>query len=399
MIRKATIAIGFLFFILYAGTLLAAMGGDVQITCEPDVRIWVDEVFKGVTTVDDNGLYVENLGPGIRKIKAAKSGYKIEERSVEVLRGKTIEVRFHFTTPAMKVEDLTYGGQTGYGTAGIGNFILRSAPLRATVYLDGREIGKTDTKVSNIGAGKHHLRFVFKKQTLEGEFFLRPNQTMKLKAHFKKGRIINELDQEYVNTLGMKFVYLPAGTIQVGSRGQRQEQIEGFFMQTTEVTQGQWKQVMDRNPSFFKDCGDDCPVENVSWNDAQEFIRRLNEREGTGKFRLSTPGEWEYACNSGRGSTFGYGNSERQLGDYAWYEGNARERTHPVAKKKPNQWGLYDMHGNVMEWCRDFYAAFEPVAKGGDFKDDPKFMSCQAQEIASVIHTRPTIGFRLVMTP
>ena len=121
-----------------------------------------------------------------------------------------------------------------------------------------------------------------------------------------------------------------------------------------EVTQGQWEAVMGSNPSRFPECGLDCPVEQVSWEDAQEFIRRLNAMDGAGTYRLPTEAEWEYAARAG---TTGdrYGN----LNAIAWYADNSGvARPHPVGQKAPNAWGLHDMLGNVWEWVEDWYDSY-----------------------------------------
>lgn len=164
------------------------------------------------------------------------------------------------------------------------------------------------------------------------------------------------------NSVGMDFVYIQPGNFTMGSEnGQSDERpphdvtlSRGFLMQTTEVTQAQWKAVMGNNPSNFSGC-DDCPVETVSWDDCQEFIKRLNGMEGTLAYRLPTEAEWEYACRAGSTTNYYFGDSEASLGDYAWYDGNSGSRTHQVAQKQPNAWGLYDMAGNVWEWCSDWY--------------------------------------------
>jgi formylglycine-generating enzyme required for sulfatase activity len=96
-------------------------------------------------------------------------------------------------------------------------------------------------------------------------------------------------------------------------------------------------------------------VEQVSWEDAQEFITKLNERIGENRYRLPTEAEWEYACRSGSSGTYCFGDDESLLGGYAWYYSNSDSKTHPVGERKPNAWGLYDMHGNVWEWCQDWY--------------------------------------------
>jgi formylglycine-generating enzyme required for sulfatase activity len=117
------------------------------------------------------------------------------------------------------------------------------------------------------------------------------------------------------------------------------------------VTQREWKVVMGDNPSTFK--GDDLPVEKVSWDDVQEFIKKLNEREGITKYRLPSEAEWEYACRAGTTTRYSYGESDSNLCEYAWYVGNSGKKTHPIGQKKPNPWGLYDIHGNVGEWVQD----------------------------------------------
>jgi formylglycine-generating enzyme required for sulfatase activity len=115
---------------------------------------------------------------------------------------------------------------------------------------------------------------------------------------------------------------------------------------------------MGDNPSNFKNCGDGCPVEKISWNDAQVFIRRLNQMEGTNRYRLPTEAEWEYACRASSSTVFSFGNETDRIGEYAWYSDNSQNQTQPVGKKKPNAWGLYDMHGNVWEWCQDFFGDY-----------------------------------------
>jgi formylglycine-generating enzyme required for sulfatase activity/predicted Ser/Thr protein kinase/type II secretory pathway pseudopilin PulG len=123
-----------------------------------------------------------------------------------------------------------------------------------------------------------------------------------------------------------------------------------FYMGKYEVTQAQWKAVMgaDNNPSNFK--GDNLPVETVSWNDAQEFLKKAGDG-----LRLPSEAEWEFACRAGSKGKWCFGDDENTLGDYAWYNENSGNQTHPVGQKKPNTFGLYDMHGHVWEWCSDWY--------------------------------------------
>ena len=131
----------------------------------------------------------------------------------------------------------------------------------------------------------------------------------------------------------------------------------GFYLGKYEITQGQWESVMGSNPSYFG--GSNRPVEQVSWNDVQEFIGRLNEAAGEEVYRLPTEAEWEYACRAGTTTRWSFGDDEGQLGEYAWYTGNnSPYGTKEVGTKRPNPWGLYDMHGNVWEWCQDWYGSY-----------------------------------------
>ena len=154
----------------------------------------------------------------------------------------------------------------------------------------------------------------------------------------------------------MKYAWIPPGTFLMGGNGRSdnpQHRVtisKGFWMGITPVTQAQWQAVMGYNPSNFR--GDDRPVEQVSWTDCQEFCQKLAELTGK-PIRLPTEAEWEYACRAGTVSEYWNGIGEESLKKVGWYSGNSGWETKPVAKLAVNPWGLYDVHGNVWEWCAD----------------------------------------------
>ena len=184
---------------------------------------------------------------------------------------------------------------------------------------------------------------------------------------------------------------------------------KGFYMGETEVTQGLWQEVMGANPSY-NEVGDNYPVEKVSWNNCQDFLRKLNAKAPAGwRFALPTEAQWEYACRAG--TTGAYGGSGN-LDEMGWYDGNSGNKTHPVAQKRANAWGLYDMHGNVWEWCADWFgnypsgAVTDPtggalggrVLRGGSYWDLPR--GCRsAYRLRHIPGGRDRLfGFRLLAT-
>jgi formylglycine-generating enzyme required for sulfatase activity len=158
----------------------------------------------------------------------------------------------------------------------------------------------------------------------------------------------------------IELVRIPAGSFMMGSNNGKADEKPvhqvtinySFYMGKYEVTQAQWQAVMGNNPSNFKDCGGNCPVDQVSWDDAQNFINKLNQSNDGFRYRLPTEAEWEYACRAGT-----TGDYAGDLDSMAWYEVNSEGKTHPVGHKRPNAWGLYDMHGNQWEFCQDWYDA------------------------------------------
>ena len=236
-------------------------------------------------------------------------------------------------------------------------------------------------------------------------------------------RLLNSAEAEKNNPIAdMEFVPIPAGEFLMGSTSEESFDHEqpltrvrisrGFYLGKYEVTQGQWQEVMGSNPSGFDECGPDCPVERVSWDDVQEFIRNLNVAVGEERYRLPTEAEWEYAARAGT-SGDRYGN----LDAIAWYRDNSLDnsgrRTHPVGQKDPNAWGLHDMLGNVREWTQDRFGDYpggsvtDPqgsasgsgrVARGGSWNSDAGYCRASFRGNVSPGNRSGILGFRLLRT-
>jgi formylglycine-generating enzyme required for sulfatase activity len=237
---------------------------------------------------------------------------------------------------------------------------------------------------------------------------------------------------------GLKLVWIPPGDFTMGSPKDEKDRSDdegpvnvkltrGFWLGQHEVTQAEWQRVMQTTPWSSKDHvkeGDDYPATYLSWDDAMKYCEKLTEQERSARrlppgwrYTLPTEAQWEYACRAGSRSRFSFGDDESELGEYAWFTKNADDAgekyAHLVDQKKANSWGLYDMHGNVWEWCRDVYAEKLPgsddpevstggsdrVRRGGNWSSAAWLCRSAFRYKLTSVHRGSYLGFRLAAVP
>jgi formylglycine-generating enzyme required for sulfatase activity len=320
--------------------------GAVHIETTPSqADIYINNQYRGQSPLDLKGIK-----PGDIRIQVKKSGYLSSRKTETITSGEIKYITFYLE------EEVTTG-------------TLNVKPENATIRI--LNIREKFYQGMTLSPGQYHLEIsksgyeIYKKWiTINAGDKLNLNIDLKPLSRSK---------QSFTNKWGMTFVRIPSGSFMMGSP-KNEPQREGdevqhkvtltqdYFMQTTEVTQGQWKAIMGNNPSDFKDCGDSCPVENVSWNDVQTFLKKLNRIDSGHTYRLPTEAEWEYAARAGTTTPFAFGNclstnDANYDGNYpltGCSKGKYREKTIAVGSLRKNAWGLYDMHGNVWEWCQDW---------------------------------------------
>jgi len=376
------------------------------------VNVYLDGDYVGKTPLSEIAV-----SAGTHRMHVEKKGYESYRKSVDILSGRSVSLEAYLTALQPKTGWLYVDTTPSDATVKILNISPR--------FYQGMELkpGSYNVEVS-AGGYETQCRWV----TLSAGEDKRMDFRLSILA---VTRPVSSGSSRTSNSLGMEFVYIKPGTFMMGSPpsepgrddDERQHRVtltKGYYMQTTEVTQGQWKAVMGSNPSHFKNSGDDCPVEMVSWNDVQEFIRKLNQIEGTDKYRLPTEAEWEYACRAGTETPYSFGLCLST--DQANYDGNyplpgcSRGGYHhnpvSVANFPANAWGLYGMHGNVWEWCQDWKedypsgsvtdpegpsSGYRWVLRGGSWSNAARDCRSATRLISPAVCSK-CFGFRLAMT-
>jgi formylglycine-generating enzyme required for sulfatase activity len=338
---------------------------------------------------------IKNLLIGDYTVELSLPGYATAFEKVSITEGATSAINATL--------------QTGREIA------ISSTPVGVDLYVDDRWVGTTPYKGS-LTFGTHKLSI--SKEDKKSE-----KQVNIAQAGGESSFILSfgpEPIKETVNGVSFDMVAIEGGSFMMGSNdGEAEEKpihrvtVNDFYMGKTEVTQALWKAVMGNNPSYFK--GDNLPVEQVSWNDVQEFIKKLNRLTGK-KYRLPTEAEWEYAAGGGSTNRTKWAGTEVEYSvvNYAWYDSNSGSQTQEVITKFPNSLGLYDMSGNVWEWCNDWYGRYSSndqvnptgassssfrVIRGGGWSGNlPYCRVAYRKGYLPVIHSNG-IGFRLSLVP
>ena len=345
-------------------SLLSAMAS-VSITCPtPAVSLYVDKKAVG------NSPWSGSLKEGMHLLEARKSGYRSQQKTIQLAQQQKLDVTF------------------GELVAIQGNLSVNYKPFGADVYVDGKKLGQSPRVFNGLLVGNHQVEvrkdgYATDRKTIS----ISEGQTASITGTLASNAVAssssntlgyssasssmssgsNTISIPVKNSISIEMVKVEAGTFMMGATSEMKGPYDNekplhqvtltndYYMGMYEVPQALWEAVMGSNPSEYK--GDNLPVEMVSWNDCQEFISKLNSLTGR-KFRLPTEAEWEYAAHGGKKSR-GYqysGNSN--ISDVAWYDGNSGSKPHPVGTKQANELGIYDMSGNVYEWCSDWYGSY-----------------------------------------
>jgi formylglycine-generating enzyme required for sulfatase activity len=286
------------------------------------------------------------------------------------------------TTPVSGASEAVSEPQTG-------SALISSSPAGADVFIDGQKQGQTPFTLNDLVVGEFAV-------TLKLNGYHDHTETLRIEAG--KVTAFDHTLRPSRKPYEPEMVRVEGGTFTMGCTSEQggdcyddekpthQVTVSSFQIGKYEVTQAQWRAVMGNNPSHFSGC-DNCPVENVSWNNVQDFIRKLNQQTGK-RYRLPTEAEWEFAARGGnksKGHKYSGGNN---LNSVAWYDDNSGSKTHPVGQKQANELGIYDMSGNVWEWCEDWYGDYSSspqtnpkgpsygsrrVLRGGSWYSDAKY--------------------------
>jgi formylglycine-generating enzyme required for sulfatase activity len=306
------------------------------ITFISDGDIYVNDVRKGT------GKCVEQLLPGMYKVQVQKASHRATQTAIEIKEANNRTITLPSPTPV-------------YGSLDI------NSNVNADIYIDNQTLQQVSPYfLSRSLIGKHTVALKakgYKDYTADIE--VEEGKIAKVSATLQK-----EDRTEAVGGISIEMISVDGGTFMMGCSSDQGSDCDGdekplhsvtlssFQIGKYEVTQAQWQAVMGSNPSYFK--GVNLPVESVSWDDVQEFIRKLNAQTGKG-YRLPTEAEWEFAARGGNKSKGYIYSGSHTPGSVAWYYGNAGDTTHVVGTKLPNELGIYDMSGNVWEWCSDWY--------------------------------------------
>ena len=331
-------------------SLVSAMA-TVSVTCHtPAVSLYVDKKSVGMAP------WTGSLKEGMHLIEAKKEGYRSQQRTINLSQQQKLDVAFAELAAIQ------------------GNLSVNYKPFGADVYVDGKKVGQSPRVFNGILVGSHKVEIKKDGYAPDSKTVsILEGQTATLSGELTTGRITIPVK----DGISIDMVRVEAGTFTMGATAEMKDPYidekpthqvtltNDYYIGKNEVTQALWQAVMGNNPSSFK--GDNLPVEKVSWNDCQEFISKLNRITGK-TFRLPTEAEWEYAaCGGNKSRGYQYSGSNN-LSDVAWYYDNSGSKTHSVGTKQANELGIYDMSGNVWEWCQDwkgFYSSFSQVNPTG----------------------------------
>ena len=335
-------------------SLVSAMAS-VSVTCPtPAVSLYVDK--KSVGTIPWTG----SLKEGMHLIEAKKEGYRSQQRTINLSQQQKLDVAFNELAAIQ------------------GNLSVNYKPFGADVYVDGKNMGQSPRVINGLLVGNHKVEIkkdgygtdskivnILEGQTATIAGVLTTNTSSSVASGTSSSG--NTITIPVKNGISIDMVRVEAGTFTMGATAEMKDPFDwekpthqvtltnDYYIGKYEVTQALWQAVMGNNPSYFK--GGNLPVEQVSWDDCQEFLSKLNSITGK-KFRLPTEAEWEYAARGGKKSRGYQYSGSNNLSDVAWYDRKSNNKTHAVGTKQSNELGIYNMSGNVCEWCQDLFEEY-----------------------------------------